>query len=370
MVLIVEQRTSRCNNDHGRVSSCLFAMMVCTACFLALLSLVHFIDNENTLHSFTFAGLSEDDMKEKMDSTSKDNVKEGKIDSTSKEDMKEGKMDNNVEKPKFCFSGSPNPSKEFPYDSSTFRKFSGDALIINELPHDSTSFTEGLFLTDDGRLFESRGLNGQSKLCEVNLETGKAISEFVLSSQYFGEGIVQWKDQIFMLTWRSNTGFILDFPKEKGQSFEEKGTFTFHTTRSQGWGMTTDGEHIIVSDGSSYIHFWDPSTIVKDGNVKEVKKIQVKRNNIPITQLNELEYVCGEILANVWHQENILRINPETGNVIGEYDFTGLYQHARESTLNGIAYDKTRGVLLLTGKRWDYLYEVITPDFPFSKNLL
>jgi len=219
--------------------------------------------------------------------------------------------------------------------------------VINSFPHDPEAFTQGLVF-DNGTLFEGTGLYGKSTLRQVQLETGIVLRSLSLASQYFGEGITIYKDQVVQLTWRSNTGFLYD-----KDSFQLLQTFSYPT---EGWGITHDGVRLIVSDGTSTLYFWDPVTF------EEIGRIEVHDQDGPVSRLNELEYVRGEVFANVWYTDCIAIINPHTGRVTGWINLKGLLdsEEGLESAgvLNGIAYDAENNRLFVTGKRWPKLFEI------------
>jgi len=221
--------------------------------------------------------------------------------------------------------------------------------IINEYPHDRESHIQGLSVSDyPGILFEGSGLWGESSLRRVDLETGEVLQFLPLPDEYFGEGITDFDGQIIQLTWKSGVGFLYD-----NESFELIDEFSY---AHEGWGVTYDGERLIVSDGTNTIHFWDPETL------HEIDQIQVFDEFGPVTWLNELEYVDGEIFANVWQTDTIVRIDPDSGQVIGRIDLTGLLDQEErigtEGVLNGIAYEPETERLFVTGKRWPVLYEI------------
>ena len=219
--------------------------------------------------------------------------------------------------------------------------------VINSFPHDPEAFTQGLVF-DNGTLFEGTGFYGESTLRQVQLETGVVLRSLSLASQYFGEGITIYKDQVMQLTWRSNTGFLYD-----KDSFQLLQTFSYPT---EGWGITHDGVRLIMSDGTSTLYFWDPVTF------EEIGRIEVHDQDGPVTQLNELEYVRGEVFANVWHTDRIAIINPHTGRVTGWINLKGLLDSEEGAgsagVLNGIAYDAESNRLFVTGKRWPKLFEI------------
>lgn len=219
--------------------------------------------------------------------------------------------------------------------------------IVNEYPHDPSAYTQGLVIEDElNTLLEGTGRD--SSLRRVELMSGETLQYLPLHGSYFGEGITQFGDRIYQLTWQSQKGFIYD-----SETFELLGDFFYP---HEGWGLTHDGERLIVSDGSDVIRFWKPDTF------QEVGRIQVADKNGPVVRLNELEYVNGEIWANVWHTDLIARISPADGRVLGWIDLSGL-QGAHlpddpEAVLNGIAYHDDSGRLFVTGKLWPSLYEI------------
>lgn len=219
--------------------------------------------------------------------------------------------------------------------------------VVQTYPHDSQAFTQGLIF-HQGELYESTGLRGRSSLRRVELATGQVLQISRLPDHYFGEGLTLWQDRLIQLTWTSQTGFIYD-----RETFQQLGTFRYPT---QGWGLTHNGQELIMSDGTDTLYFLNPETFA------ETRRIQVKDHQQPIDQLNELEYVQGEILANVWMSDRIARISSETGEVLGWLDLSGII-NPRPSTqtgavLNGIAYDEEGDRLFVTGKLWSKLFEI------------
>src|SRR4030042_488797 len=219
--------------------------------------------------------------------------------------------------------------------------------VINTYIHDRDAFTQGL-VYEDGVLYEGTGLKGRSSLREVELETGKVLQKLDLAAQYFGEGITIWGDEIIQLTWQSHVGFVYD-----KDSFELLHEFSYPT---EGWGITHDGTRLIMSDGTSTLHFLDPESL------EEIGSVQVSDDNGPVVRLNELEYINGEVYANIWQTYCIVKIDPETGKVIGSIDLTGLLS-AEDLTqsvdvLNGIAYDAEHDRLFVTGNLWPKLFEI------------
>jgi glutamine cyclotransferase len=218
--------------------------------------------------------------------------------------------------------------------------------IVNTFPHDRTAFTQGLVFLD-GKLIESTGLIGQSTLREVNLTNGVVLRQ-VRVPGYFAEGLAVLGGKAYQLTWQAHRGFVYD-----EATFHREREFSY---TGEGWGLTTDGHWLIMSDGTSQIRFLDPATF------KVERTIQVTLRGQPIDQLNELEYVQGEIFANVWKTDLVMRIDPASGVVTGEIDFTGLLPpgdyDANTDVLNGIAYDSATDRLFVTGKLWPKLFQV------------
>lgn len=217
--------------------------------------------------------------------------------------------------------------------------------VVRSFPHDPGAFTQGLEYRD-GFLYEGTGLKGQSTLRKVKLETGAVLQSKALESQYFGEGITVFPDRILQLTWQAEQGFIYD-----RKTFERRGQFRY---TGEGWGLTSDGKQIYMSDGTAQIRVWDAATL------KELRRITVRSAGRPIDNLNELEWVEGELYANVWQTDYILRISPADGRVTGIIDCTGLLDQGQgqADVLNGIAYDQAGRRLFLTGKLWPRLYQV------------
>jgi glutaminyl-peptide cyclotransferase len=219
--------------------------------------------------------------------------------------------------------------------------------VIQTFPHDPEAFTQGLIF-HEGYLYESTGLHGRSSLRKVHLETGRTVINIPLSDQYFGEGLTRWQDTLVQLTWQSRVGFIYDLPT---LGLMKRMPYPF-----EGWGLTEDGHSLIASDGTSQLYFLDPVLL------KERKRIVVRDQGLPVARLNELEFINGEIFANIFLTDRIARIAPDTGEVTGWIDLTGLLPapDRRPSTdvLNGIAYDRQKQRLLVTGKNWPKLFHV------------
>ena len=220
--------------------------------------------------------------------------------------------------------------------------------VVQKYPHDTLAFTQGLEFYKGG-LYEGTGEYGESQLRKVDLATGKVLQKVDLGRRYFGEGITIFHDKIYELTWQQHAVFRYDL------SFRFLDTLHLPT---EGWGMTHDSLHLIVSDGSSKLYFRDPNTL------DSVRIINVTENGNLVNNLNELEYIHGFIYANIWQTDYIVKIDPATGNVVGKADFSGLLKNQGETVydlndvLNGIAYDDQTGKIYVTGKDWPALFEV------------
>jgi glutaminyl-peptide cyclotransferase len=220
--------------------------------------------------------------------------------------------------------------------------------VVHVYPHDPEAFTQGLVYVD-GHLYESTGVNGHSSVRMVELETGRVLQQCEIPREYFGEGLTDWASDLVQVTWRTGTAFVYD-------------RFSFRLRRSlhypgEGWGLTHDRRSLIMSDGSAVLRFLDPSSF------QEIRRVSVHdQNGRPVSDLNELEYVTGEIYANVWHKDEIARISPRTGAIIGWIDLAGIIDQrelpSEEAVLNGIAYDQKSGRLFVTGKLWPKLFEI------------
>jgi glutamine cyclotransferase len=219
--------------------------------------------------------------------------------------------------------------------------------IVHSYPHDRRAFTQGLVYFN-GRLYESTGLYGSSSIRLVKLETGEVLRIHNLPERYFGEGIALFDDKIIQLTWKSNLGFVYN-----RESFDQIREFGYTT---EGWGITHDGQKLIMSDGSSTLFFRDPETL------RETGRLAVRDRGKPVSNLNELEYIRGKIYANVWQTDRIAQIDPEDGRVTGWIDLTGIVAHLDLSqpidVLNGIAYDGENNRIFVTGKLWPKLFEI------------
>lgn len=218
--------------------------------------------------------------------------------------------------------------------------------VARVLPHDRDAFTQGLQFVD-GALYEGTGLNGRSSVRKVELETGKVVQRRDVPAAYFGEGIARLKDELFQLTWQSGVAFVYD-------------ARTFEPTRQlryigEGWGLTTDGTNLIMSDGTDALRVLDPQTFA------ERRRVRVTANGVAVERLNELEWMKGDVLANIWQTDEVARIDLATGKVRAWIDLRGLLTpREREATdvLNGIAYDAAGDRLFVTGKLWPKLFEI------------
>jgi glutamine cyclotransferase len=224
------------------------------------------------------------------------------------------------------------------------------ARIVATYPHDTHAFTEGL-LIDHGTLYESTGREGQSDIRRVDLASGRVLARVRLAPQLFGEGIVAFRHQLFSVTWHGGQGFRWTLPGLKR-------TGGFHYA-GEGWAMTDDGTRLILSDGTPVLRYLDPKT------QQVVRRLPVTLNGQPLQQLNELEYVRGQIYANIWMTRYIARIDPASGRVVGLIDVAPLIAavglHDPDSVPNGIAYDRDAGKLYVTGKNWPSLFEIALP---------
>ncbi len=219
--------------------------------------------------------------------------------------------------------------------------------IVRAWPHDRRAFTQGL-VAHGGALLESTGLSGQSSLREVEIATGRLLKQVSVAAPYFAEGLAVIGGRAFQLTWQHQKGFIYD-----AGTFRLEGEFAF---AGEGWGLATDGRSLILSDGTARIRFIDPATF------RVTREIEVSKGGQPVMHLNELEWIRGEIFANVWRTDEVVRIDPATGRVTGVVDFSGLLSPAERGpdtdVLNGIAYDAGQDRLFVTGKNWPKLFEV------------
>ena len=220
--------------------------------------------------------------------------------------------------------------------------------VVHAYPHEPDAFTQGLVYVDR-HLYESTGRNGKSSIRMVDLTTGKVLQHYDLPAEYFGEGLTDWGNELVQLTWKHQTGFIYD-----RFSFMEKRRFRY---KGEGWGLTHDNKYLIMSDGTPVLRFLDPNSFA------ELKRISVRdeRGRV-VSEINELEYVRGEIYANIWHTDRIARISPRTGRVLGWIDLTGLMDKRElsdpDAVLNGIAYDASENRIFVTGKLWPKLFDI------------
>jgi glutamine cyclotransferase len=218
--------------------------------------------------------------------------------------------------------------------------------VVKSYPHDREAYTQGLVYVDDV-FYESTGLNGRSSIRKVKVETGEVLKIHRLEPRYFGEGLAIVGKTLVQLTWQTEVGFVYD-----AETFEQRRTFSY---TGEGWGLTNDGKRLVMSDGSDALRFFDPATF------KETGRLTVKDGGMPIDQLNELEIVKGEIYANVYQTHRIARISPQSGQVVGWIDLTGILS-PRDAVgvdvLNGIAYDAAKNRLFVTGKLWPKVFEI------------
>jgi glutaminyl-peptide cyclotransferase len=219
--------------------------------------------------------------------------------------------------------------------------------IVHTYPHDPHAFTQGLVFVD-GHLYESTGLNTQSTLRMVDIDTGHVLQEQPVDPRYFAEGLAAWGSTLVQLTWQSHIALVYD-------------RFSFRMLRTlsysgEGWGLTADARSLILSDGTDMLRFFDPVTF------QEIRHIPVKDHGKPVTDINELEYVHGQIYANIWHSDRIARISTATGKVLGWIDLKGILPDSErsspEAVLNGIAFDSSHNRLFVTGKLWPKLFEI------------
>jgi len=246
-----------------------------------------------------------------------------------------------------CDHTTPAPTAGNSTNSSSARAGHYSYEIIHTYPHDRRAFTQGLIFLD-GYLYESTGLNGQSSVRKVDLTTGKVLEKTDVPFQYFAEGLAALNGKLYQLTWQQNTAFVYDL-----NTFNRELLLSY---RGEGWGLTTDGQSLIMSDGTDELRFLDPSSF-------QIRRtVRVRDHGEPVSELNELEFVKGEIYANVWKTDHIVRINPATGEVLGDINLTGLLapgdRDDNTDVLNGIAYDAAGDRLFVTGKNWPKLFEI------------
>lgn len=246
-----------------------------------------------------------------------------------------------------------DPTKDPGPDTSAIGKTGPPAVpeygyeVVNSWPHDTSAFTQGL-LFHNGFLYESTGLEGESSLRKVNIENGEVVKRVDLAPVIFAEGLARFNDRLYQISWRNAIGIVYDL-----ESFKELRRFTYY---GEGWGLTSDSSALIMSDGSAFLRFLDPDSL------KVRRTITVQNGSTTQDKLNELEYVKGEIYANVWTKDEILRIDPATGDVRGIIDMRGILppqdRDPNIDVLNGIAYDPATDRLWVTGKKWPRLFEI------------
>lgn len=237
-------------------------------------------------------------------------------------------------------------------DSAAAGNTPSDYTVVKVFPHDPTAFTEGFFLKGD-TAYESAGEAQKSRLFSYDLATGKVYQQLKLANEDFGEGISELNGKIYQMTWQQHIVYVYD-----AATFKKTGQLTWP---NEGWGMTTDGKQLIISDGSSHIYYINPT----DFSVAKTLNIQGEYG--PLSQINELEYVDGFIYANVWQTDNIVKIDPGTSKVVATYDLSNIrskngFRQIKENVLNGIAYNKSSGNFVITGKNWDHSFEIKFAD--------
>ena len=219
--------------------------------------------------------------------------------------------------------------------------------VVHTYPHDPNAFTQGLIYLN-GLLYESTGIVGRTSVRAVELETGHVIQQQTVPPPFFGEGLTNWRGSLVQLTWQEHQGFVYNlFTFQRERTFEYEG---------EGWGLTQDGKHLIMSDGTPFLRILDPATF------HEIRRIKVTDQGSPVENVNELEFIKGEVYANIWQTDRIARISLSTGQVVGWIDLTGLLsdqeRNAGANVLNGIAYDAAKNRLFITGKLWPKLFEI------------
>ena len=221
------------------------------------------------------------------------------------------------------------------------------AEVVNRYPHDPAAFTEGLFI-DGGQLFESTGMTGRSSVRQVDLKTGKVLKRAAVPQPHFGEGIAPWKGQVLSLTWQGGVGYRWD-----RKSLKRIGTFRYE---GEGWALTSTGSELVMSDGTDTLRFVDPASFA----VKRRLKVTIQGR--PLRNINELEWIDGQVWANIWMTDYVARIDAESGKVVGIVDLSALHRaagaHGEDQVANGIAWDARARRLYMTGKEWPYLFEV------------
>lgn len=221
------------------------------------------------------------------------------------------------------------------------------AVIVQRFPHDPLAFTEGLFIDRD-ELFESTGMVGRSSVRRVDLKSGRVLSAVAIPAPYFGEGIAPWRGEVLSLTWQDGIGF-----RWNRQSLRQVGTFRYS---GEGWALTSTGGELVMSDGTSQLRFVDPATFA------ERRRLTVTFKGRPLSRINEIEWVRGYVLANIWMTDVAVRIDPVSGKVVAVIDLSGLHRDAgtfgTDQVANGIAWDAKRATLYMTGKEWPWLYQV------------
>jgi glutamine cyclotransferase len=245
--------------------------------------------------------------------------------------------------------------------------------VVNRFPHDTAAWTQGLVYVGNDTLLEGTGEYQASSLRRVRLSTGEVLQSVGLGDpSFYGEGISPVGDTIFQLTWQNCLGLLFD-----RQTFDKIGQFSFPSADGrctmEGWGLTYDGNQLIMSDGTDTLSFVDPAATIESGQLTIVRQVKVTRQGMPLTRLNELEYINGSVFANVWMTDLIVQIDPASGAVIGELNLSGLLsptERASADVLNGIAYDAIGNRFFVTGKHWPALFEIaLQPPLAYKLNL-
>jgi glutamine cyclotransferase len=240
-----------------------------------------------------------------------------------------------------CFLLTTSAAAQHALRADTFK-------VIHTYPHDANAFTQGL-IYQDGHLYESTGLTGKSSVRIVDLTSGRVLKQYDLAGKYFGEGLTNWGNELIQLTWQAQLGFVYD-----RATLAWKKSFSY---KGEGWGLTHDDQQLILSDGTPELRFLDPQSFAEKRRVTVTDE-----KGQPVLNLNELEYIHGEIYANIWQTDEIIRISPQTGKVVGRIDLTGLIDKSElassDAVLNGVAYDAKTDRLFVTGKLWPKLFEI------------
>lgn len=251
----------------------------------------------------------------------------------------------------FAACDGKTPANKPKANTSTTAVQTAGYEVVNTFRHDPQAFTQGLVFRD-GFLFESTGQHGESTLRKVDLATGKVLKSYSVPEEYFAEGMTILSDKIYQITWQENTAFVYDLNFKLLKELKYAG---------DGWGLTNDGTHLIMSDGTQVIRFMNPETFETERTI-EIKDTKGR----PVREINELEFIKGEIWANIWHSDFIMRIDPKDGKILGVVDLKGIspddVAKDSENVLNGIAYDAVGDRIFVTGKQWAKLFEIKLKD--------